>query len=152
MEVYRITKNKYKADLSGYGAYLSGGRWNSKQKSVLYTAESRSLAMLETIVHFTSQSPNQQDFLIMVIYVPDDLIYQNYQTNQLSKHWKENRDETQILGNKWLDKSKEVLLKVPSAIVKNEHNILINSTHEDFQRIKLIDLEPFEFDMRLFGN
>ncbi|MCA9448346.1 MAG: RES family NAD+ phosphorylase, partial [Candidatus Omnitrophica bacterium] len=56
MEVFRVAREAYKTDLSGTGARINGGRWNSPGKAVLYTSENRSLAILETLVHITSRT------------------------------------------------------------------------------------------------
>ena len=51
MIVYRLCKQEYVNDLSGHGAELNGGRWNSKGNPALYTAGTRALAVLEVAVH-----------------------------------------------------------------------------------------------------
>ena len=149
MELFRVTKKRYQNDLSGYGSYLSGGRWNSLGRSAFYTASSRSLAILEALVHITTSSPNQEDFVIMVIYVPDDFSFQVVQKEDLSQSWKEEKEETVAIGNKWIEANKDLVLRAPSIIVKNEFNYIFNTQHLDYQQVKLIDLEPFEFDIRL---
>lgn len=72
MKVYRLTKRKYANDLTGQGAKVVGGRWNSKGNSILYTASSVSLALLEVLVHLPVYS--NLDFVIVEIEIPDDLI------------------------------------------------------------------------------
>lgn len=72
MKVYRISKQKFANDLTGLGASIVGGRWNSKGKSILYTASSRALAMLETLVRISNIPV--PDFVIAEIEIPDDLV------------------------------------------------------------------------------
>lgn len=152
MELFRIAKKRYKHDISGMGASISGGRWNHKGQRVLYTAESRSLAMLESIVHITSSNPNQEDYTIMVIYIPDEHIGSLLTPKDLRKDWKTDLEITRKVGEKWLKAEKDLILGVPSVIVKNEYNYLLNPLHPEYSKIQIIDFEPFEFDMRLFSH
>ncbi len=71
MELYRLTKEKYGNDISGTGAFLAGGRWNSKGIRMLYTAGSRSLALVESLAHLVTVR-NLESYVVMVLYVPDD--------------------------------------------------------------------------------
>jgi len=58
MIVYRLTQAGYAGDLQGHGAFVAGGRWNSKGRYALYCAESRSLALCELLAHLPPRSPN----------------------------------------------------------------------------------------------
>ena len=147
MILYRIVKCAY-ADLSGTGARLYGGRWNSEGRSMVYLASSRSLAVLEALVHLSPTNiPN--DFCIMNIEVPDDVL--EISVNQLPKNWNEYPEHTSLkqIGNDFLIKQKHLLLKVPSAIVKEEFNYLLNPLHKDAGLVKILSTQSFAFDQRL---
>lgn len=148
MELFRISKRQYRQDLSGRGAYLHGGRWNTPGHAVLYTAESRSLAMLEALVHLPVGRP-PQDFDIVVLYVPDVVFVQTLDVQQLSRSWRENQSLTQQAGDDWLESNTALGLRIPSAIVRAEFNYLLNPLHATFGEVKIIDFEPFSFDPRL---
>ncbi len=147
MILYRIVKCAY-ADLSGTGARLYGGRWNSEGRSMVYLTSSRSLAVLEALVHLSPTNlPN--DFCIMIIDAPDDIA--TITTEQLPAHWHEYPEPNNLkeIGNKFLAEKKHLLLKVPSAIVKEEYNYLLNPQHHDAGLVKIINTGPFLFDQRL---
>ena len=146
MLVYRIAKAKY-----AFSLVASGGaaRWNSSNKFVIYTAASRALACLENIVHFSGEG-QQGLYRVMVIEIPEDIVVQHIGLKDLPKNWFrfESYPECQLQGNQWLSDAKSAILSVPSAIIQNEINYLINPLHADFVRIKLLDTEPFAFDPR----
>ncbi len=148
MLLYRITKCMYAGDLSGTGARLYGGRWNSPGQAMVYTASSRSLAVLEALVHL--QPTNMpDDFCLAVIKAPDDVEETDAAT--LPANWHEYPEHyiLQQTGNRFLQKQKHLLLKVPSAIVKEEFNYLINPAHPEALKVKVMSRQPFAFDTRL---
>ena len=147
MILYRIVKCAY-ADLSGTGARLYGGRWNSEGRSMVYLASSRSLAVLEALVHL-SPTNIPDGFCIMTIEAPDDIL--EVTVDQLPKNWNEYPEHNSLkqIGNDFLIKQKHLLLKVPSAIVKEEFNYLLNPLHKDAGLVKTTNTLPFTFDQRL---
>jgi RES domain-containing protein len=149
MILYRIVKCAY-ADLSGTGARLYGGRWNSEGRSMVYLASSRSLAVLEALVHL-SPTNIPSDFCIMTIDAPDDVL--EITVEQLPKNWNEYPEHNSLkqIGNDFLIKQKHLLLKVPSAIVKEEFNYLLNPLHQKAGMVKIISTQSFAFDQRLTG-
>lgn len=147
MELFRVTRQKYASDLSGNGAAVYGGRWNEAGRPVLYAASTRSLAILETLVHLRQPQP-PTDYRVMVLYVPDHIPFINSQ--QLPENWKVDEAYTQQLGSQWLASTKSLLLRVPSVIVRSEYNYLLNPAQELFMEVKLIAVESIEFDPRFF--
>ena len=147
MILYRIAKRAY-ADLSGTGARLFGGRWNSEGRSMVYLTSSRSLAVLEALVHL-SPTNLPIDFCIMTIEAPDN--FAEIKTNQLPPNWDEYPEPNSLkhIGNDFILKQRHLLLKVPSAIVKEEFNYLLNPLHPDAGLVKIISITPFAFDQRL---
>ncbi len=147
MEVYRITLKKWSKTLKASGF---PGRWNSKGVFVIYTSSTRALTSLENLVHRSGEGLNKL-FRTMEIKIPDDLKVKDIKQSQLSKNWYkyENYGECQKLGDKWIEESEYPVLKVPSAIIKMEHNYLLNPNHKQFQKIKINTIEDFQFDPRL---
>lgn len=145
MELFRITRSKYVSDLSGKGAYERGGRWNSPGTYALYTAQSRSLAMVESLVYLSGLPPDDE-YKIAVFYVPDDVFVGTVDVGRLSDNWREDQKCTQQLGDQWLTEQASLLLRVPSIIVKSEHNYVVSPGHPVMNRIKLVYIEPFSFD------
>jgi len=147
MLVYRITLEKYSKGLFASG---SAARWNSKDVKMIYTASTRALACLENVVHRNAIGL-QNNFRTMVIEIPGELQIEVIEKESLSKNWHlfENYPVTQALGEAWVSKCETAILKVPSAIVAEEFNYLINPNHPEFKKVKLIRIEPFEFDQRI---
>jgi RES domain-containing protein len=148
MLLYRIVRSAY-ADLSGNGARLYGGRWNSEGKPTVYLASSRSLAVLEALAHL-SPTNIPDDYCMMIVEVPDNAAAE-LDVKLLPQHWHEYPEQNILkqIGNKFLSDKKSLLLKVPSAIIKEEYNYLLNPLHSDADKVKIISKQPFSFDARL---
>jgi RES domain-containing protein len=149
MILYRIVKCTYADDLSGTGARLYGGRWNSEGKPAVYLASSRSLAVLEVLVHLPPlMIPN--DYCLVEIEVPDNNITQ-ITIDQLPANWKDISPPVVLrqTGDEFLKKQTNLLMKVPSAIVPAEFNFLVNTRHPDMKKVKVLKSQPFNFDERL---
>lgn len=146
MLLYRITKAKYANELVASGFR---NRWNEDGQFVIYASESRSLACLENLVH-RSHSGNDQSFRTMIIFVPDDLPILTIQESELPEDWRKGFcNECLQLGRAWYAENTYPLLKVPTSIIPNEWNYLLNTRHSDFVQIKLVSTEAFLFDARL---
>lgn len=153
MKVYRLTKRKYANDLTGFGAKIVGGRWNSKGRSILYTASTKALALLEILVHL-SPTLIPDDYVIVEIDIPDDLLVTNVDASLLPTDRSSYpiNSLTQWIGDNWLENNVAIALRVPSAIVTSEYNILINPENSGFERVKINSIKPFEFDSRLISE
>jgi len=149
MLLYRISKCTYIEDLSGTGARLYGGRWNSIGKPMVYMASSRALAMLEVLVHLPP-ALIPADFCKATFEVPDDDI-QVLDMTKLPANWQEYPEPARLktMGDTFLKTRKHLLLKVPSAVVSEEFNYLLNPAHPAITSVKVIDVKPFTFDERL---
>ncbi len=145
MTVYRITL----AEFSGH-LYASGrpARWNSKGTFVIYSASSRALACLENLVHRGGEGLDLL-YRTMVIYIPDNIEMDEITRDELPLKWQAYKGQLQTrrLGDEWARSS--AVLKVPSAIIPEENNYLINPGHLDFPLIQLDGVEKFMFDQRL---
>jgi RES domain-containing protein len=149
MVLYRIVKCGYADDLSGTGARLYGGRWNSEGKPAIYLASSRSLAVLEVLVHLPPlMIPD--DYCLVEIEVPDNSIKQ-ISVNDLPDNWKDISPPTALkqMGDDFLKKQAYLLMKMPSSIVSQEHNYLLNTQHPGMKKVKILKKELFNFDERL---
>lgn len=146
MLVFRIAHKKYAENLSVSGL---SGRWNSNGKLVLYTSENISLALLENMVYRVGTGFNN-DFKIMVIEVPDASL-EEIDPKKLPKNWREieSYSVSQEIGDSWYDQQKSLLLKIPSSVLPENFNIVINTTHMDFKKVKLLDVVDYEPDERL---
>ncbi len=148
MIVYRLSKKIYANDVSGKGAEIAGGRWNSKGVAMLYTGQSIALCVAEIAVHIPL-GILPVDYCLVHIEIPEDSIVE---VKRMPSNWNvfPHPDDTQKLGDKFIADRKKLVLKVPSAAVQGEFNFLINPRHPDFGKVKVKKVEKFNFDERLF--
>lgn len=154
MQFFRIARTQFVRDISGAGSRLYGGRWNRRGTALLYTSESRALAALEYLVHLPmALAPT--GLSILRIDVPDDVKAKTVQTASLPRNWRAYPPPEALaaLGTKWALSNDSLLLRVPSAVVEQECNVLINPSHPEFRRIRPQRAQPFVLDQRLLkGN
>jgi RES domain-containing protein len=151
MIVYRLSRKLYCNDLSGKGAELAGGRWNSKGTAVLYTSESIALCTVEIAVHMPLGIV-PKDYHLVTIEFPDEAPMGVIEEKNLPTSWKAfpHANVTQQIGDTYVMDGKNLILKVPSATVQGTFNYLANPRHPDFHKIRILKTEPFAFDKRLF--
>ena len=151
MTVFRIGRCPYIEDISGQGAFLYGGRWNSTGVRLLYTAGNLSLAMLESLVHFGGRIMG--DYCRIAIQIPDTSI-SVIPADQLPDSWRHNPspDILKHVGDNFIQEGKSLTLKIPSVIVPDEFNYLVNPLHTDFKKVKIITRSLVTFDDRLIGR
>lgn len=147
MTVYRITHAAYANQLIASG---NPARWNSRDIRVIYTSQSLSLACLENIVHRRSHGLDA-NFKALHIEIPDSLYISLLSLKKLPAGWQhfDNMAATQKIGDEWVQNQQTVILQVPSVIITNEYNFILNANHPDFHLIKIKKSEPFNFDRRL---
>ena len=151
MHVYRICRAPYRA-LDGEGARRYGGRWNEPGVAVVYTASSLSLAALEGLVHLDpGEVPD--DLLAQTIDVPDDVITQTVRVADLPSGWAQmvEHPACRALGTEWARAGATAGLRVPSAPVPDERNVLLNPAHPEFARIIVLAERAFTYDPRLLS-
>jgi len=152
MILYRLTKKPYKNELSGKGAELYGGRWNSKGYKLIYTGESRALCTIEIAVH-VPLGITPKNYYLQSIKIPKVKVIE-ISLDELDENWRNFPHEisTKWIGDRFVDENKFLLLKVPSAVIHDEYNYLINPKHKQFSNVELVKLEEFKFNQRLFSK
>jgi len=147
MLIYRIALAEFSEKLIASG---NAARWNSKDVKMIYTASSRSLACLENVVHRSRFGLNQL-FNVMTIDCPDSVNIKTISLDNLPANWT-NFDQmytTQQIGNEWIKKQESAVVQIPSSIIEEEFNYLLNPEHPDFKNIKLVKTASFVFDERI---
>ena len=151
LTLYRVVKDRRRAkDLSGTGAYRTGGRWNSKGTYMLYTSENSSLAYLESLVHFEKLLFPPHLFVTALeiessaplYYLPD---------NSYPKDWmKPGMIANQKMGNNWMADKKFLAVRVRSAVNSLEYNYLLNPLFPGFANlVKIKEVKEIKTDLRL---
>ncbi len=149
MRLWRIARAKFQ-QLDGEGARLNGGRWNSEGRALVYASTSAPLAVLELLVHVDVEDL-PDDLVITKIDVPEDVQVTGVSPDELPDGWNSTPDHPACvgLGDEWLAASATLLLRVPSAVMPAETNVLINPEHSDVERVNIVVRHPFSFDPRL---
>src|SRR5688500_18033083 len=151
MVVFRIVKNRTRtSDLSGKGAYLAGGRWNSEGTYMLYTSANSSLALLENLVHFDVADMPPHLYLMHIeiddrapVYILPD---KEYPSDWLGLELFENK----VIGDRFASEAAYLALKVRSAVNPLEFNFLLNPLFPRYHDlVKVIQVEELPFDQRL---
>jgi RES domain-containing protein len=150
MRAFRIVKKRHALTaFSGDGARTYGGRWNLPGTPMVYAAQTRALAALESLAHFGG-AERQMAFVTFEIEIPDKLALR-VEATYLPSDWRggEPTIATQALGTEWQRAGQSVALIVPSVLVPQEHCILLNPEHPDTDKVLITYPEPFTFDSRL---
>lgn len=150
MQLYRLTREKYAHELSGIGAARFGYRWNSAGIEMIYTAESRALALAEVLPRLTAETL-PPDFCMVEIEVPEDLKVHTLERNELPDDWSvfPHPESTKQFGDAFVKAGKYCLMRVPSAVVDGDFNCLINPRHPGFSKIEVKAVRRFKVDQRL---
>jgi len=129
---------------------LHGGRWNRKDIPVVYASENRSLATLEFWVH-VPLSILPSNLSIACLDISDDIVVEQISIADLPKNWRDYPAPPELadLGSEWAMAMRSLLLRVPSVVVPDEFNALINPKHPDMNRVVISSVESYMFDRRL---
>lgn len=153
VQAWRITDQKY-ADsaFSGEGARLWGGRFNSPGIPAVYASGSLSLALLEILVQSNDRS-NLRNKVLFRADIQENLIEFPPQ-NDLPEKWKyiPASKTSQTYGDSWINQQNSPVLKIPSVVVPQEFNYVINPFHPKFNEIDISDALPLPLDPRFFGD
>ncbi|MEZ4600231.1 MAG: RES family NAD+ phosphorylase [Syntrophotaleaceae bacterium] len=149
MKAFRVVPSPRAKDLSGEGARLFGGRWNSKGVPMIYTAAAASLAVLETLVHM-SMDVFPENLVMVTMEIPDEFI-ETLDPRQLPKNWATYPASAEVneIGDAWAKNETSLGLLVPSAILPQENNLIINPRHPQAGTIKIVAIDPYQVDRRL---
>ncbi len=153
MRVWRLCRAAHRARaFTGDGARGYGGRWNPPGVAIIYTSATLSLAVLESLVH-TEATTLPDDYIAVPTELPDTIEITERDPKSLPAGWREpiDRESLQAIGAAWVDAGETAVLSVPSAIVPEERNYLLNAAHTEFVRIRRDRARPFSLDARLLG-
>jgi len=150
MLLYRISNCVHAQDIGGTGAKLFGGRWNSIGVPLHYMAVSRALAALEVLANKNSMTHSTT--LCLTVFEIETELIKNLSLIDLPENWKDcpAPSSLTLIGDEFVEKKDFLLLKVPSVIIEDEFNYLMNVNHSNANTIKILEVKPFSFDDRLF--
>lgn len=133
---WRLVHARYVAHVfDGEGARLYGGRWNSPGRPAAYTAGSLALAALEVLVHIQSRKA-LTNYLKVRLEFEESLVL-TVTVSFLPPHWRQGHasPETRAVGDRWLDAGTTPILGVPSVVIPEEWNYVLNPRHPQFDAI-----------------
>lgn len=150
MRLYRFCRKRQGNDLSGTGAKLVGGRWNSPGVAMLYTSENRALALAEYWVH-VHPSNLPTDVCVVEIEVPDTARIMSIPLSSLPENWRIGPPLTSLrqAGDQWVLNKQSLILKAPSAVMPLESNYILNPVHQDMARVSIISITDYVWDRRM---
>lgn len=151
-QIWRVVKRKHAATaFDGKAAQRFGGRWNLPGRRAVYASATKSLAVLEVLVHLDVD--RRVPRLVAFTFDVDDRLVERLPAARLPRHWRTSRGlaVTQEIGDDWLASGRALALAVPSSIVPEEVNYLLNPVHPAFRRVKFGRSVPFLLDPRVVG-
>jgi len=148
MEVFRISREKYSSRLSSSG---TANRWNHDNEYVIYTAEARSLATVELIAHRNAIMKGSDYKMITISFPDEEDLITRIPIKTLPEKWQlvDSYSKLQDIGSSWYHTEASLILKVPSAIIPQEFNYIINTRHPDFKDVLLVRTKDYSWDNRL---
>jgi RES domain-containing protein len=149
MLLWRISNHR---SLDGRGGLLASGRWHTRGRAVVYLAETAAGALLEALVHLELDYNDLPDtYGLLKADAPDSLPTQKFDVNNLPENWVRDQTATRTAGDEWLAAGQTAFLRVPSAIVPETSNVLLNSEHADAGKIRVVWYRPYPWDRRLLS-
>ena len=123
------------------------GRWHSKGRPVIYTAEHPSGAINEMLVNIAREDlPDSFQFL--KIELADDVAVEDVDLNNLPANWAQDRSVTRAIGDIWLAQQRSLALRVPSVLVPETYNVLLNPAHSDAAKMRIVHTLKADVDLR----
>ena len=147
MILWRISNH---VSLAGDGGMRASGRWHTRGRRVVYCSESPAAALLEILVHFeidVRDLPTR--YRLLTLRAPDALVVEDLLAADLPPDWIEQTDRTRAIGDRWLQAGRSTLLRVPSAVVPETFNVLLNPGHAHAGQLELVQVSEHAIDPRL---
>jgi RES domain-containing protein len=136
--------------LDGVGGLYVSGRWHTKGHPVVYCTLNPATPLLETLVHMEIDSEDRpQHFQVLRIEGPDTLSIEKIEEGALDPNWAADMTSTQFVGDRWLSERRSLLLQVPSVLVPETWNVLVNPQHAEANLLKITMSHEHAFDTRL---
>lgn len=138
--------------LSGEGAHLYGGRWNSKGVRVVYLGSSLAQAAMELLIYLGRADILNTFHKIEVSF--EESFVQHILLEDLPPDWSvpSMASSVKAVGDDWVADQTSLILQVPSAAVKGEYNYLFNPAHPDAGAAIYGPMTPFDYDTRLLDD
>lgn len=136
--------------LEGRGGIFASGRWHTQGRPVIYLAATPAGALAETLVHLELEPGNfPASYKLLKAEVPEEISMQTVGQSDLAPTWQDNLVLTRTLGDEWLVSESTALLRVPSVLIPETFNFLLNPRHADAARARVLWHREYPWDERL---
>lgn len=147
MLLWRISNH---ATLGGEGGLIASARWHTQGHPVLYLAETPAGALVEVLVHLELDLAHlPRSYKLLKAEGPDDIAVRKLGKADLAENWTQNLLASRTVGDEWLSSRATALLRVPSAVVPETFNLLLNPQHPEAARIRIVSHRDYPWDKRL---
>jgi RES domain-containing protein len=152
---WRISKARYaippSSAFDGEGARRRGGRWSAPGHRVAYASANLALAALEYFVNLDPQDA-PTDLVSVRVDIPDEIQVDRIESVSLPQNWQQHPYPTKLqdIGDLWLESRSSVCLLVPSVVIPEEYNFLVNPEHPAFNALAFHEATAFVFDPRMW--
>ena len=147
MLLWRISNH---ATLDGEGGLIASARWHTQGHPILYLADSPAGALVEVLVHLELDPARlPRSYKLLKAEAPDDISRREIGKAELAANWTQDLRSTRELGDEWLRSRSTALLRVPSAIVPETFNVLLNPHHPEAGRVRIVSHRDYPWDKRL---
>ncbi len=148
MFLWRISNHE---GLDGRGGLLASARWHTQGRPIVYLAASPAGALVEVLVNLELDAARLPgNYTMLKVEAPDDIAIRRVEVGSLPESWASDLAISRSLGDEWLASGESALLEVPSAILSDTFNVLLNPEHPDAVRIKVVGQRAYPYDRRLF--
>jgi RES domain-containing protein len=145
--LWRISNH---VSLAGDGGLRTSGRWHTRGRRIVYCGETPAAALLEIVVHFEIDVRDlPAKYRLLKLEGPGDLVIERVAVAALPADWTERIDVTRTIGDRWLHAGRSPLLRIPSAVVPETFNVLVNPVHPDARRLSVVQISEHVIDPRL---
>ena len=137
--------------LDGRGGLYAAARWHSQGRPIVYFAETPSGALTEVLVHLElTEAVFPDKYKLLKAEAPDGISMRQVAESEFVQNWRPDIVLTRSIGDEWLAKNDHALLRVPSAIMPETFNVLLNPNHQDAKQVKVLWHREYPWDRRLF--
>ena len=147
MKFWRLYRRAHGQGLDGAGGRYAAGRWHHQGTPVVYFGAGAAIVVLEKLAHLNPDTLPAD--LMLGLFEADVSVEDLWPERTVDSRALDDIDQTRAVGQEWLESGRSCALRVPSVVVPEEHNLVVNPVHAQARQIALVTERPFDFDGRL---
>lgn len=147
MLLWRISNH---STLDGEGGLIASARWHTRGHRIVYLAETSAGALLEALVHLELDLDNlPPSYQLLKAEASDGVSVLHVEESKLPANWRADLVSTRTIGDQWLASGDTALLRIPSVIVPETWNLLLNPQHREASAVRVKWRRAYPWDTRL---